>query len=172
MHALLESHCMPIHRLMTSKFFVSLLQHLPVLQILGRPEQFHTKPTPTDDMQTGRGRIRIDVLYPHCSLCIIPVPSAPGLDHLFGLPDTFFPYQGITLLIEAPTADLAVIAPSGTFRRKDIGAKLFDDAVVLNRLDPVGAAGGNLLDNGGRGVGHVDAPRGNDKEGIAVAGEE
>lgn len=64
-----------------------------------------------------------------------------------------------------------MVAPGRSFSSNDVGAEVLDDAVVLDGLHPVGAAEGDLVDEMRGGVRHVDAPRGDDEEGIAVLAE-
>lgn len=138
---------------------------------LSWPKQLDPEPAPADDVQARCRRIRIDVSYPHHQLTIT-LPPSPCLSHLPGLPNTFFPHDSITSFIEACTTDFAVVAPSGALGGDNIGAELFDDAVMFDGLDPFNAATSDLVDDRGGGIGHVKAPWTNDEKGIAVLSEE
>lgn len=176
MDALLERHRMPTCRHMARKPLIPLLDLLPLFHFLSLPKQPHPEPGPADDMQTRRRCIRIHITDPHArfpfrDITSIPLPPSPHADHLLGLPLTLPPHNGVTPLIESATADFSVIPPRATFGGDDVGAEVLDDAVMLHGFHPVGAAGGDLMDQGWRGVGHVEAPGGDDEEGIAVFGK-
>lgn len=116
------------------------------------------------------------LLHPHAcfpipSFIVVRLPPFPRLDHLPSLPDTLLPHYSIAPLVECAATDSPVVPPRATFGGHDVGPKALDDGVMLNGLHPVGAAGGDLVDQGRRGVGHVDAPWGDDEEGVTVVSE-
>ncbi len=85
--------------------------------------------------------------------------------------DTFFPDDGIAPLVETCIADSPMVTPCRAFGSNNVGSEVFDDAVVFNGLDPLSAAGGNLVDHCRRGVGQVTTPRGSDEKSITVLGK-
>ena len=169
MQALFKRHRMCAHGFVAGKPLITLF-HFPLDLLLPRPEQFNPKTATTDDVQTRRRGIGIHVRDPHHRLTI-PYSSTPCFHHLARLADTFLPDDGIAPFVETGVADAAMIAPCGAFGGHDVGAEVFDDAVVFDGFDPVGAAGGDLVDHGRGGVAHVTAPRGGDQEYVAVPGE-
>ena len=160
---------MLVQGLMARKFLVALF-NLPVRLLLARPKQLDAEAATTDDVQTRGRRIWIHIVYPH-DVRSISLSPPPCLAHLPGLADTFSPHNSVTSFIETCIADSAVVAPSRTLGCNNARSKVFDDAIMFDRLEPVSAAGGYLVDHGGRSVGHIQAPRRDDKEIVTMLGE-
>ena len=154
---------------MARKLLIALF-NFPLDLLLPRPEQFDPKTAATDDVQTRRGGVGIHVRDPH-HLRTVPDPPTPCFHHLPRLADTFFPDDGIAPFVETGVADASMVAPCGAFGGNDVGPEVFDDAVVFDGFDPVGAAGGDLVDHGRGGVAHVTTPRGGDQEHAPIPGE-
>lgn len=173
MHTLLECHrILPFRFVATEPLVTSGFSFVLNLRLFPGPKQLHPKSTPTDDMHARCRGIGIYVLHPHRAVFTITIAPHPRLNHLLRLPYTLLPHHGITLLVETPASDFSVVTPCRTLGGDDVGAELLDDAVVFNGLHPVGATGGDLVDDGGRGVCQIQAPGGDDEEGVAVFGEE
>ena len=85
--------------------------------------------------------------------------------------DTFFPDDGIAPFIETRIANSSMVTPCGAFGSKNVRSEVFNDAVVFDGLDPLGAAGGNLVDHCRRGVGHVTTRRGGDQKRVTILGK-
>lgn len=158
-------------RRIARKPLIPFLQHLPFPHLLTIPEQPDPEPTSRNDMQARCCRIRIDVVHPHASFPVPIIPPPPSLDHLLRLLDALLPYDGVAPLVESAAADFPVVAPRGTFGSDDVGAEMLDDGIMFNGLDPVGAAEGDLVDQGGGGVREIKTPRGDNEEGVAVDGK-